>query len=319
MVLVTVIMGSYNHERYVAEAIESVLGQTFRDLELVIVDDGSTDSSRKIIEQYHARDPRVRAFFHEKNMGIARTANDCLKEAKGRYLSFIGSDDVWYPHKLERQLDLMRCNEDKILWSDGQIIDSYGVLTGQVVTQVMGSPPKKSGNLFQELLAEDFIFGQSTLLKTEYAQEIAFNEEFRYVNDHLFFIDLARKHDFLFIPEPLAKYRVHGQNTTSKNPDLWYKERIALRNTLLQTYKDEISATSMADIYYKMGHAYAGLGEKDLAKHFYFRALRVEPFRAHSLLYFILALTNGEGFAGRTMESYYKRLLLFLSNFSVYA
>ena len=75
----------------------------------------------------------------------------------------------------------------------------------------------------------------------------------------------------------------------------------------------------MADIYYKMGHAYAGLGEKDLAKHFYFKALRVEPFRAHSLLYFILALTNGEGFAGRTMESYYKRMLLFLSNFSVHA
>ena len=319
MVLVTVIMGSYNHERYVSEAIESVLGQTFGDLELVIVDDGSTDNSRKIIEKYQTKDPRVHAFFHEKNLGIARTANDCLKEAKGRYLSFIGSDDVWYPHKLERQLDLIRCNEDKILWSDGQIIDSYGALTGQVVTQVMGSPSKRSGNLFQELLAEDFIFGQSTLLKTEYAQEIAFNEEFRYVNDHLFFIDLARKHEFLFMPEPLAKYRVHGQNTTSKNPDLWYKERIALRNTLLQTYKDEISTASMADIYYKMGHAYAGLGEKDLAKHFYFRALRVEPFRAHSLLYFILALTNGEGFAGRTMESYYKRMLLFLSNFSFHA
>lgn len=319
MVLVTVILGSYNHERYVAEAIESVLSQTFPDLELVIVDDGSTDSSRKIIEQYQTKDPRVRAFFHEKNMGIARTANDCLKQAKGRYLSFIGSDDVWYLHKLERQLDLMRCNEDKILWSEGQVIDSYGALTGQVVTQVIGSSPKKSGNLFQELLIEDFIFGQSTLLKTKYAQEIAFNEGYRYVNDHLFFIDLARKHDFLFMPEPLSKYRIHGQNTTSKNLDLWYKERITLRKTLLQMYKNEISTASMADIYYKMGHAYAGLGEKDLAKHFYFKALRVQPFRAQSLLYFILALTNGEGFAGRTMESYCKRMLLFFSNLSFHA
>ena len=188
MVLVTVIMGSYNHERYVSEAIESVLSQTFRDLELVIVDDSSTDNSRKIIEQYQTKDPRVRAFFHEKNMGIARTANDCLKEAKGRYLSFIGSDDVWYPNKLERQIDLMRCNEDKILWSDGQIIDSYGVLTGEVVTQVMGSPLKKKRQpLPRVCCTEDFIFGQSTLLKTEYAQEIAFNEEFRYVNDHFVF------------------------------------------------------------------------------------------------------------------------------------
>ena len=63
MVLVTVIMGSYNHQRYVSEAIESVLRKTFRDLELVIFDDGSTDNSRKIIEQYQTKDPRVRAYF----------------------------------------------------------------------------------------------------------------------------------------------------------------------------------------------------------------------------------------------------------------
>jgi glycosyltransferase involved in cell wall biosynthesis len=87
MVLVSVIMASYNHEKYLPEAIESVLDQTSPDLELVIVDDASKDSSREIVEAYQKRDCRVRAFFHEKNRGIAITANDALEAATGQYIS----------------------------------------------------------------------------------------------------------------------------------------------------------------------------------------------------------------------------------------
>jgi glycosyltransferase involved in cell wall biosynthesis len=307
MVLVTVLMGSYNHERYISEAIASVLNQTFKDLELIIIDDCSHDSSPDIIRKYQAQDSRVKPIFHSQNMGIARGANDGLKEAKGKYLSFIGSDDLWMPNKLEKQLELIQKNEDKILWSEGEIIDGDGALTGQVMTQLLCSPKKPDGNIFQQLLREDFIFGQSTLLKTEYAQEVAFNESLRFVNDHQFFVELSKKHEFIFVPEALAKYRMHGKNTTLTNQKIWFKERIQLRNNLLAQYGSEISAESLADIYYKIGHAYSGLDQKELARHFYLKAIRVDPLRAHSLLFLILALTDGQGLMGKVLEGYYRR------------
>jgi glycosyltransferase involved in cell wall biosynthesis len=309
-------MGSYNHEKYVAQAIESVLNQTFPDFELIIIDDASTDNSKAVIEKFQEQDSRVKAFFHQKNLGISKTVNEGIKRACGEYVSFIGSDDMWVPYKLERQLAVIKNCTDKIVWSEGQIINGAGAFTGQIVTRRMLCPAKKSGNLFQELLREDVVFGQSTLFKTRFAQETAFNENLQFVADHQFFVELAKQHEFVFIPEPLATYRVHGQNSTLKNEKVWFRERIILRNRFLEKYFDEISRQSMADIYYKIGHAYSGLDEKALAQQFYLKAIRTNPFRANSLLYLILALTNGDGAAGEFLQNYYQRLTSLLIRFS---
>jgi glycosyltransferase involved in cell wall biosynthesis len=310
MVLVSVGMLSYNHEKYIAQAIESVLNQTIYDLELIIIDDGSKDNSRRIIKEYSAKDPRVKPIFHERNFGIARGANDCLKNASGEYFGFLGSDDLWEPSKTEKQLKILEKDPEKVVWSEGQIINGDGDLTGRTMTELLFSPTKKSGYIFQELLREDFIFGQSILMKTEIAQKYSFNENLRYVNDHQYFIDLSREHEFIFMPESLAKYRMHGQNITSKNHKLWFKERIILRNYLLKKYGTDISTESLADIYYKIGHAYAGLEQKELARYFYTKAIFVDPLRSHTPLYMILALTNGEGLIGSTLQSSYNKVLM---------
>jgi glycosyltransferase involved in cell wall biosynthesis len=315
MVLVSVAMLSYNHEKYIAHAIESVLSQTFEDLELIIVDDGSKDNSRHIIKEYSAKDPRVKPMFHERNFGIARGANDCLKSASGEYFGFIGSDDLWVPNKIEKQLKVIKKDTEKIVWSEGQIINGNGELTGGTTTELLFSPVKKSGHIFQELLREDFILGQSILMKTDIAQKYSFNENLRYVNDHQFLIDIAKDHDFVFMPEPLALYRLHGQNITSKNQKLWFKERIMLRNHLIEKYGTEISAQSLADMYYKIGHAYAGLDQKELARYFYTKAVLVDPLRSHTPLYMILALTNGEGLVGGTLQSSYNKVLMASTKF----
>jgi glycosyltransferase involved in cell wall biosynthesis len=309
-------MGSYNHEKYLAQAIESVLNQTFGDLELIIVDDASTDNSKAIIEAYQARDSRVIAYFHQKNLGISKTINDCLSQAQGEYVSFIGSDDGWFPYKLEKQLEVIKRYPEGIVWSEGKIIDSEGVLTNQKVTEHQLSPKKKSGNLFEELMREDFVFGQSALLKTEFAKKIAFDEDLHLVADHQFFAELAREHEFVFMDEPLAYYRVHGQNVSSKHAQLWFKERILLRNRFLEQYGGQISRRTIADIYYKIGHAYYGLHEKALAQHYYLKALRVNPPRANSFLFLSLALTGGDGFFGEFLGGCYQKMSSVLMHFS---
>jgi teichuronic acid biosynthesis glycosyltransferase TuaG len=300
-------MSSYNHEKFLSEAIESILNQTFRDLELIIVDDCSSDKSAEIIQNYLEKDPRVQAVFHQRNMGISRTANDALKLVRGEFLSFIGSDDAWYPNKLERQLRYMNGNEDKILWADGQIMDLDGVVTGRTVSDYMHAPRRRNGNIFQELLREDFIFGQGLLVKSEFVKDIVFEEKYAYVSDHLFFIKLAEQHDFLFMPEALAKYRLHGGNITRKYPDLWLKENINLRRDLIKKYGNAIGKKSMSDIYYKIGHALAELGEKDLARGFYVKAFRNDPFSLSGFLYAIHVLTGGQGLLTNfLLQIYYK-------------
>jgi len=92
MPLVSVIMPSFNHEKFISIAIENILNQTFADFEYIIIDDASKDKSKEIIRIYEARDSRIHAIFHDRNQGISKTSNDGLKMAKGKYVFFTDSD-----------------------------------------------------------------------------------------------------------------------------------------------------------------------------------------------------------------------------------
>lgn len=294
MVLVSVLMLSYNHERFIAQAIESVLNQTFHDLELVIIDDASKDGSRGIIESYQKNDCRVKAFFHLENQGIARTANEALKAATGQYLSFIGSDDLWVPTKLEKQLKTLTSHENTIVWSEGTIIDADGASTGQTFTDfnARGDKPT-SGRIYHEIINDNYIFVQSILLKREFADGLWFNQDLKYLCDYQFVVDLAYNHDFFFIPEPLAKYRIHGSNTISRDKEGWLVDRILLRSYFLKRYGGELSRHLRGCLYLKIGEAYEGLGYVDIAKEYFQRALRTDFLSKESLLY--LAHASGPG------------------------
>ncbi len=295
-VLVSVVMTSYNHERYVSEAIRSVLNQSFRDLELIIVDDGSKDRSAEIIAGFQAGDSRVRAVFHKQNMGVTQTFVDGIVQSKGKFISFIGSDDVWVLSKLEKQLAVLSKNEDLIVWAEADIIDGNGVSRRQTITQLLNvSSSAKSGDLFESLLREDFMFGQTMLFKREFIRSLSFDKHLKYASDHQFFVDLAKGHFFYFISEPLAKYRIHGKNISLIHNVNWYKDRILVRDYFLKQYGGEISSRAKADLYCKIGHAFLGLDKKMIAKEFFMKAFWIYPFHFESLHYLINALTDGEG------------------------
>ncbi len=295
MVLVSVVMSSYNHEKYIAEAIESVLNQTVKDLELIITDDYSTDASPKIITSYKLKDARVNAFFHEKNMGITKTLNDGLDQVNGKYVCFLDSDDVWMENKLERQLEILKHDDTKLVWSEGEIINGQGQKTGQLFTNFLSAPLRKSGDLFEQLLGEQFIHLQTLILKAEYIRNLRFDSDLTYVNDHRLLVDLALHHQFLFMPEPLAKYRVHGNNITAKKELEWAKDKIRIRKYFLAAYSDNISPRAKADITYQIGFYLSRLGKKEEAKKYYLQALRIDHAHVNSALYTTFALTSGDG------------------------
>lgn len=105
MPTVSVIIPSYNHEKFVKECIQSVLDQTYQDFEIIITDDCSTDGTVSIIEQFD--DPRVKLFRHRVNRGVSITANNCILHARGKYIAWLSSDDAWYPDKLEKQVQYL--------------------------------------------------------------------------------------------------------------------------------------------------------------------------------------------------------------------
>lgn len=105
---ISVVMPIYNAEKYVAEAIESVLAQTYQDLELICVNDGSTDRSMEVVRSFGER---VRSIENSENLGIAAARNHGVSESSGTYLAFIDADDVWEPEKLSRQMDALSTTE----------------------------------------------------------------------------------------------------------------------------------------------------------------------------------------------------------------
>ncbi len=130
--LVSIIMPSYNTADYIMETIQSVLNQTYKKWELLIVDDCSTDDTRKILEKIE--DPRIKVLFNEKNSGAALSRNKALSLAKGQWIAHLDSDDLWEKNKLEKQIDFMESNNYSFSYTNYEEIDMFGRQIGKLVT-----------------------------------------------------------------------------------------------------------------------------------------------------------------------------------------
>ena len=123
--LVSIIMPSYNTAQYIADSINSVINQTYENWELIIVDDCSTDNTDEIVNEF-LKDKRIKYFKNEKNSGAAISRNKALREAKGRWIAFLDSDDLWVPEKLEKQIKFMEENNYYFSYSYYQEINEQG-------------------------------------------------------------------------------------------------------------------------------------------------------------------------------------------------
>lgn len=123
---VSVIMPCYNSEKYISQSIESVLHQTYQNLELLICDDNSTDNSLDIIKEYESQDSRVKVFINKYDNGAAGARNTCLDEVSGDFVSFLDSDDLWLQDKLESHIAFMIENDVSFSYSYNNVINEAG-------------------------------------------------------------------------------------------------------------------------------------------------------------------------------------------------
>ncbi|MEA1880684.1 MAG: glycosyltransferase family 2 protein [Campylobacterota bacterium] len=131
--LVSIITPSYNAQDFLQPCIDSVLSQTYRNWELIIVDDCSSDNSQKIIEMYAKKDSRIKPIFLQQNVGAAMARNHAITAAKGEYIAFLDSDDTWLPHKLEKQLTFMQKENLAFSYASYYTMSETGQETGKFI------------------------------------------------------------------------------------------------------------------------------------------------------------------------------------------
>lgn len=219
MARVTVLLTCYNHLRYLPECLESVRSQTYRDFEVVALDDGSTDGTRQWLHE-HAADARL--VFNEANLGTYATLNRGLELAKGEFVAVLNDDDVWLPEKLERQVALMDARpEVGLVHTDGAFIDGEG-------RRIEGSPlgfefPRtETGDVLLALCAANKIIASAALVRRSCFEELGgFDPAYFGSGDWQMWIRIAERHQVGFVPEPLTLYRVHGENASHKLERIW--------------------------------------------------------------------------------------------------
>lgn len=203
---VSVITPSYNSERYIIKTIESVIRQTYINWEMIIIDDCSIDQSVSMIEQYIRKEPRIRLISLQKNIGPANARNIGIQHATGQYIAFLDSDDIWFPHKLEKQIDFMQKNDVVLTFSSYEIIDDKNSCIGLVNAPLhLSFGEELKGNSIGNLTA---IYDQRKLGK----------RTFRSIGheDYLFWLIIMQEiHATKGMEEILAQYRISNTSISS--------------------------------------------------------------------------------------------------------
>ena len=211
MAKVSVIIPTYNREKYICETIDSVLSQTYKDYEIVVVDDGSTDETGKLLLQYGGKIK----YIYKENGGTACARNLGILNSEGEFIAFLDDDDLWLPEKLKIQMEVFYANPDLgFVCSQAYVIDVSGVII------------KKWGQgmfnyeTFESLYEADFVLTLTVLAKRRCINEVGlFDEQLLTSEDYDLWLRLAKKYRFKHINLPLAKYRLHRGNK-SKDYDL---------------------------------------------------------------------------------------------------
>ncbi len=229
--LVTVLMPIYNGNEHLREAIESVLNQNFRDFEFLIMDDGSTDGSREIVKSYE--DPRIELHLSPENRGIAKTLNEGIMRARGRYLARMDADDICMPHRLQRQVDFMET------YSHIGLVGSGVMKIKKNRVNKIVSWPETDAEIKIDLLFQNPFFHPSVMVRCDLIKKTAYNLQLPYAQDYGLWVELANLTDFANLPDPLIKYRVHnGQVTKTKGNQQAVMARQVRENYLCTIFHD---------------------------------------------------------------------------------
>lgn len=219
--LVSIIMNCYNSEKYLREAIDSVLDHTYQNWEVIFWDNASTDTSADIAQSY--QDSRIRYFRGKTTLPLGHARNLAIAQSKGEFIAFLDCDDVWLPEKLEKQVPLFLAdNEVGLVYSDTIFFNENGL---QKRLYAKRTPYR--GHRFPDLLNNYVISLETAVVRKSTLDSLGywFDESFNMIEEYDLFVRVSLDWKIDFVPEVLAKWRVHGESWTWKSPDSFVQER----------------------------------------------------------------------------------------------
>lgn len=210
--MISVVMATYNASKFVADAIESIMNQTFQEFELIVADDGSTDNTLDIIKNYAERDSRIRLIELE-HQGVSIARNKAIEVAQYSWIAIMDADDIALPSRLEKQITAAIAQPDVVAWGTAvHHINSKGKILS---VSRLGPPTKEA---FYQQLQDGHVIGlnnPTALLKKEIFYQVGgYNRQFQVAQDLEMFDRMADYGPILALPEPLVLYRVHSQSAS---------------------------------------------------------------------------------------------------------
>jgi glycosyltransferase involved in cell wall biosynthesis len=211
--MVSVIVPAYNHESYVGETLDSLLNQTYKNYEILVIDDGSTDNTTNICENYAKLYPDIIRYKRQTNLGVTATVNKMLAMAQGEYIGLTASDDIWYPEKLEKQIALFQEDYDEKIG----LVYTFGDHINENINRSRGDGLSLGirGQIFKKLFCDGAFFVPcSALIRRKVFDKVGFlNPKYPYCNDYELYLKIAAYgYDFDYVPEKLVARRIHFSN-----------------------------------------------------------------------------------------------------------
>ena len=207
---VSIIMAVYNGEEFLQDSILSVLNQTYKNFEFVIVNDGSTDNTAKILEEFSKNDSRIKIVNNIENIGLTKSLNRGIRESVGEYIARLDAGDLSTPDRIEREVDFLNKNKDiGLVGSWMQIIDTEGKTVEEV------KYPTEDEIIRHDLIGYNPFVHSSIMFRRGVGQKAGFyNEVYKYAQDYNFYFQLLPHTKFSNIPACLVKYRRYPNSIT---------------------------------------------------------------------------------------------------------
>jgi len=266
---VSVIIPTYNRPSLVGRAIKSVLGQSYQDFELIVVDGSSDDETKEVVKGFGDR--RIRYVSETGRRGLSNARNMGIRSSMGDYVALLDDDDEWLPYKLEMQVDLLdRLTENYGVVYSGYRTEQDGRIAGEYY-------PAERGDVYARMLKGSILSVPTIIIRRSCFEVVGyFDEELPSCEDWDMWIRLAKEYKFEYVPEILAVYHIHGDQMTFDQSGLI----LGVEGVLKKHHEDfSRNRKTLAEQYRYLGALYYLTGDKAEGTRFMFRSMKLNPIQ----------------------------------------
>ncbi|HMK54619.1 MAG TPA: glycosyltransferase [Methanobacteriaceae archaeon] len=293
---VSVVLPTYNRATVVGDAIKSVLDQTFCDLELIVVDDGSTDNTLEVVNSF--KDDRVQYVTHSTNKGAASAMNTGIRASRGDYVSIQNSDDYWLPDKIENEIKAFEGSDSTL----GVVYSGVCQIKNDKQTYIPGpGVKKKEGYIHGEILGGNFVNGLS-LMKKECFQKAGFyDENLPGLEDWELYIRISKYYQFKFVDKPLIRATISHDSLSGKASVFIDSAKIIVEKNYDDYHKNK---KALSSIYGSSGSWSCLDGQLKIGRSFFTKSIKINPTNLQVYIALFLSL-----FGQRVYRAFYKALV----------